>query len=1607
VFALASSWSGYCTTKAGVAKVYRRTLRRLTALVVALCLVFVITFFTIHSGPVRRYAANRITALLAQRQIELETEELGYNLLNASLDLRNVRVRSARLPGAPVFATIGRARIDLSLMDLLRGRYIVQSGRVENVSIHYFVDEQGRDNLPTMPRDPNQPSQPIDYLISALSIADARVRYENRAQQIDVDLPLSSLDVTGNRLTDRHQVRFTTAPGQARVKDRTAAIERILGEAEFGDEDVKVARLEIDSEGSRAELANVSYDLTTRRAEVASLTAKGPWGDVAGNGNIALDSSGQSRVQADLNAVDLKWLMDAFNLPYTVASRLDGKVQAEWPGLEYLKAAGNADATLTPTTTTVSSSTMPVEGRVVVRGMDGRLDAQVVRVNAAGAQVAGRVAVAEDRRLNGQLTGQSGDIARIVSSVEAFLGRRRGSLLPTPVAGPIAIDTRIAGTVDSPSAATVIKAPSLTLGTATGVALDADVAYEPSAVTIRRADLTWEQARAQIDGRVGLTAAKRLDLKFTADNMEVPWLLKMANHEGIPASGTLSANGTIAGTTNRPSAMATVQGTELVAYAEPIGTLNANIGLAGRDVEVSRLVIEKPQPDQDGRLSATGSYNLDRRSYTLDLQSEGLRLVGLQLPGGERVRGTIELAGRGSGSVASPGGTLDLTIDGLEIERPQGDATQTTPIGRVVVNAVAENKQATITASADRFNLNADALIALARPWPTTVKVRAENLDLASLPIGVTTATDAGAPPLAGQLRATIDASGDLVAPEKGKADATIESLSGTWYGRPFAVKGPSTVEYADERLDIEHLELEASGSTLTVTGALPLTDRAGEGEVAVDFRGNLATLTQYLPPDTKVAGDGAVALTGTIKGTLKAIDPDLTVTVENGLILSPDLEPGFSNIELRARVANGEAIVEQLTGNWGSATVEASGRIPLEAVPPLPVEIPRMGGPSTLKAAVKGLNPAAIPGASGVLGGIVTLQADLSADRPDLAALDGTVTFPELAITFRGLELAQEQISTITLASGQATVDNFALAGSAGTIAATGSVELVGDRSLNVNVDGALNAGAVSVITDRVRAEGDTTLKLQARGTVNDPDLRGTFTLTDANAVSDEPNLAAENLNAEITLEGSRIQIASFTGDVNGGTLEGSGFIELGDGGISDIDVRVETKDFAYDAPLGMRSLTDSALRISRDGTNFLVSGRVTLMEAGLTGDMNFDSGLLAAMTARRKLDLTEDRDTFLERLRFDVNVNTATPILVDNNLARAEARGRVRIVGTPYQPGMTGQVTLLEGGEVRLNERRYEVERGVITFVDERRISPSFDLLLNTSAGNYDINISVTGTPGDTDTTLTSDPALPEPDIMAMLVTGRTLDDMRGEEFEVAREQVLSYLAGRVGSTLGRGLRQATGLSEVRIEPTLIANETDPSARLTLGQDLTDDLKLVYSTNLTDSNDQIWVAEYDVTRRFQTRGVRQSDATYRLDFRHDVRFGGQASPRRQPRVRPKVATVTVVDRVTNEPDPEVRAEFDVKEGQTYDFFAIREEVSEVEADLLALGYMQSRIRLERQVEGDKANLTLRVRRGPLVSMMFAGTTPPRKVQDEVRTQWHRGVFDKQRAEDGVEALR
>lgn len=1644
-----------------------RALTRIAKWLALICLALValagLILAGLHTPQGRGYVLSKVTDLLASRQIDFRADQLRYNLFDLSLDLRDVTIRSPRGAADPPFAVIGRLRADLSLRALLRGRYVVQSGSVERARIHYLVDENG-DNLPRPPRDPDAPDQPLDYLVASLDVTDAVVRYENRVQQLSALLPVPSMRVRGDAVTDRHTLTLTTRDGRMTTGGRDVNVDALTAEVVAGEDDLEIVSARLDAASSRLEVTGtlrdfaaptvdarvradvdvaavadaaalqepvggrlsvdaaatgplrtptvdarvqgrdlavrtledlaldgrLGYDGARRHVSADDLRLRAPWGALDASGAVAIDA-GPSRLRLSARDLDLAAVMGASNLDQRVASRLDATADLRWPSLDYAAAEGTAELSLTPTRSRASRQVMPVSGRVAVRGDGRRLDAAVRQLRAAGATVDGTVAIIGRQRLDGTVRLQAPDIGATAAAAEVFLARPPNTFMSQRVSGPVSVDARLGGSVSRATAEASVEAPSLEVGQAGTLALSARARYAPEALTLHTADLAWGDARARADGVVGLEGRQPLDLRFRVDALAVPSLLALAGQDPSVASGTLWLSGSAGGTVTTPRAAATVQARQLGAAGEPLGTLDADVALDGRQVVLRRLVLDKPQEGGDGQLTARGSYELDSRAYEYQMRSDGLRLTHATLPDGRPVRGELAIDGEGRGSVDAPAGRLDVTVNGARLAGHD--------LGDISLDAVAADQRVTLDLLAERFGLTSKAVVQLTKAYPAVIEARVDDFDLARLPVALQT-------PLEGRLSATANASMPLTEATRAIVDARVDAFEGAWNAQPFALDGPAQFRYADERVAIDRLRLTAQDSSLEVRGTLPLNVRRGEGEVTIDARANLETLARYAPAGTLVTAGGDLALTGRLRGNLEFIDPELQLSVANASVTTPALGAGVTNLDARARVGGGVATLEALTASWSAAAIEARASVPLDLLPELPVAIPRRGGSAEFRAAIAGLDPASLPGAPEGLTGLISVNAEGSASRPDLASLTASLTFPELRVAFRDLTLEQQGPSTLLVAGGRAVIERFSLAGSAGTLGARGTVGLLDERAVDVRVEGDFNTAAAASFTDAMHTEGRARLDVAATGTMAEPRLAGFLALEDVTVAVDEPEIVAQQLNARVDLSGDRLTLTALSASVNGGTLTGSGGLAYRNGALDDVNVELNTKDFAFDAPLDLRSLSDGTLVLTERGDDLLVSGTVLIREAGLTGDINFDTGLLATLDQPRSLDLTEERNPLLERVAFNVQVQTASPILVDNNLARAEVRADLRVLGSPYETGLTGALTVAEGGEVTLNERRYEVERATITFLEERRIAPSFDLRLNTSAGNYDVTLAVSGEPGDTETTLTSSPALPEPDIMALLVTGRTLEQMRGEEGDIAKEQVLSYLAGRVGSQLGRGIEQATGLSEVRLEPNLIANEADPSARLTVAQELTDDLRLIYSTDLADSNDQMWVARYDVTRRFQTNAVRQPEGSYRVDFRHDVRFGGRPAPRRLPRTRPTVSAVDVVaggglDEAT------LRDRFGVEAGDGFDYFAARDGVDRVQRALQEQGRLQARARLDRDEQGGAVALTLRVEPGPLVRLVYQGAQPPRKVDEEVRRQWNRGVFDAQRAGDAIEVLR
>ena len=63
----------------------RRIFRRLGIIGAVLCALLIVALIAVHTPPARRYLVEQVVALLSREQIEFSTDQLGYNVLNASV----------------------------------------------------------------------------------------------------------------------------------------------------------------------------------------------------------------------------------------------------------------------------------------------------------------------------------------------------------------------------------------------------------------------------------------------------------------------------------------------------------------------------------------------------------------------------------------------------------------------------------------------------------------------------------------------------------------------------------------------------------------------------------------------------------------------------------------------------------------------------------------------------------------------------------------------------------------------------------------------------------------------------------------------------------------------------------------------------------------------------------------------------------------------------------------------------------------------------------------------------------------------------------------------------------------------------------------------------------------------------------------------------------------------------------------------------------------------------------------------------------------------------------------------------------------------------------
>ena len=184
--------------------------------------------------------------------------------------------------------------------------------------------------------------------------------------------------------------------------------------------------------------------------------------------------------------------------------------------------------------------------------------------------------------------------------------------------------------------------------------------------------------------------------------------------------------------------------------------------------------------------------------------------------------------------------------------------------------------------------------------------------------------------------------------------------------------------------------------------------------------------------------------------------------------------------------------------------------------------------------------------------------------------------------------------------------------------------------------------------------------------------------------------------------------------------------------------------------------------------------------------------------------------------------------------------------------------------------------------------KIQPFFDVAFGTRtrvAGEaYDITVRITGEFDKLDLQFSSDPYLPQNQLLLVMLGERPTGTEAAEVLEASSPQLSQQAAMRtmaaqfltmpVSSRIGSVVQRTIPFDTFSIVPLLgtdpAALGVQPGARLTFGQRISDRMFLTYSRTLNTSRQyDLILLEYEQTERVSWVLSRNEDRTYALDFR------------------------------------------------------------------------------------------------------------------------------------------
>lgn len=1251
-----------------------------------------------------------------------------------------------------------------------------------------------------------------------------------------------------------------------------------------------------------------------------------------------------------------------------------------------------------------------LQGRIRFDGRHLGLNGLRVRLEEAAAAVDGTVSL---------LTAQPGLDVTIRGTGDVPRLARWGGVAEPP-RGEAAFEAHISGPFDAMTADAVVRVPALSWRDTSATNLTAVLRLTADRLVVERADAGLFGGHVNAAMRVPL-AGGETDVTASWTDLDLERIARTFARDLTPrptgrVSGSLEGRGagaewtrwtaqatarTTGGTTGRDRVA--LEGTLTLAVADGRWRARADQRVSGIFVHAALNGAFNPERLERSTLRGAVTLPPTPPKALLDV----LRRTGTltaAVPGSD---GTIRAEATLGGTVGAPAllarGEASLTdVGAFAPETPLG--------GPADVQFEATLRQLRVQGRLADFNTRIEGTILTQAPYFAELRAEASEVDVGRLLRGIRTPV-----PIAGVATATAHATLALEDWRRARASVEIASVTAQAGALPIRLTAPARVSYADRRIGVQSLELLAGDTRWSAQGDLALGDPGGGAAPAlmVTATGDLAQFTNAAAatglvtlPD--VSGTGPAALLARITGSIEAPRVSADLELGPGTLRAGDLPPA-TGVELRAH-SDGEWIeLRRLAGEWQGSRIEASGGAPVAWTG---LKVAARPEPATLAARVSSVTPKALApfldaDTVAQIEGSLDASLELRAAAPDLQSVSGFVQLDRMDVRVADLPIAQRVPTRIAVDRGFAEVAAWEWTGQGGTLGVRGRVRLEDGQAALL----ATGRFDLRLLTPFVRDAGLTVAgmaepRISITGALADPRVDGDLLISAAEARLLNPRIVATDIEARAVLTRTTAHLTRLSGSMNGGRLGGTGRVEFAPRSPIDAAFAMTVDGMALEFPAGLRTELDAVIDVAlvvppsdAAASEGSIRGTVTVRRGAYREPIAVVAGLLSALRTRRVAAAVLREPSLADRLTLDVRVLTDEDVVVDTNLAQLEFGTDLRVIGTVAAPSLAGRAELREGGRLYLGRNIYTLQSGSIDFANPDTIEPDLDIRARTHAGGDEIELTLSGTLDNLQRELRSitEPARGEADIVSLLLTGRTFEQISGREGEIVGEQVVGYLSGDILGVTGR----AVGLDTLRlggVDPADVATQLDPTTRLTFGKSIGSTLDVTYSQSLRKGDAQAWIVQYRPFNAVELRLTSDDDTLRSYEFRHRLSVGGGPGPVRPEegsrRRKLRVDDISLSGALVL-PEERLRAVLELERGHEFDFADWQADRDRLIAVYHQEGFLEARIAARRQQHDAAVSLQYDITAGPRTAIVATGVDLSPETIRRIREAWTGAVVD------------